>query len=92
MPRVHDEVMVRPELIELDSPERHRVLDQIAAKGGHCDSCGGAEFDVGAALYLGFLFLDEDTDAYMIALTCRNRDCAQPRTGVVLHENEFRRL
>ncbi|TDH49752.1 hypothetical protein E2F47_19615 [Mycobacterium eburneum] len=92
MPPVPDEVMVRPELIELDSPERHRVLDQIAAKKGHCDSCGGTEFEVGAALYLGFLFLDEDTDAYMIALTCRNRDCARPRTGVVLHENEFRRL
>lgn len=84
------EVMVRPELISLDSVSRQRVSDQIAAKGGHCDSCGETDFEVGDALYLGFLFLDEDEDAYMVALTCRNPRCARPHTGVVLHNNEFR--
>jgi hypothetical protein len=83
------DAMVRPELIALDPTARERVTEQIAAKGGYCECCGAKDFDVGDALYLGFLFLDEDTDAYMIALTCRNPDCAKPRTGIVLSENDF---
>jgi hypothetical protein len=83
------DTMVRPELIALDQTARERVSDQVAAKGGHCESCGATEFDVGDALYLGFLFLDEDQDAYMVALTCRNPDCAKPRSGIVLPEQEF---
>jgi hypothetical protein len=81
--------MVRPELISLDYAARARVLQQIAAKGGHCASCGATNFDVGDALFLGFLFLDEDKDAYMVALTCRNPECAVPRTGIVLHDKDF---
>ena len=84
-----DDAMVRPELIALDWTARERVREQIAAKGGYCECCGAREFDVGAALYLGFLFLDEDHDAYMVALTCRNRECAKPRTGIVLSEKDF---
>jgi hypothetical protein len=84
-----DDAMVRPELIALDSKARERVSEQIAAKGGYCECCGAKDFDVGDALYLGFLFLDEDTDAYMVALTCRNPDCAKPRTGIVLSEKDF---
>lgn len=80
---------VRPELIELNSAARHRVLENVAAKGGHCERCGGTDFDVGHALYLGFLFLNEDDDAYMVALTCRNPECSMPRTGIVLPENNF---
>ena len=81
--------MVRPELVTLDSAACERVLEQIAAKGGYCECCGATDFDVGDALYLGFLFLDEDPDAYMVALTCRNPDCAKPRTGIVLPEKDF---
>jgi hypothetical protein len=84
-----DDAMVRPELISLDDPARHRVLEQIVAKGGHCENCGGKDFDVGDALHLGFLFLDEDDDAYMVALACRNPDCAGPRTGIVLAQKDF---
>ncbi|ORV92390.1 hypothetical protein AWC11_08370 [Mycobacterium interjectum] len=84
------DTMVRPELRALDQAARRRVSEQIAAKGGHCECCGTTEFDVGGALFLGFLFLDEDHDAYMIALTCRNPDCAKPRTGIVLSEKDFR--
>ncbi len=84
-----DSYGVRPELIHLDPAARGRVREHIAAKGGHCECCGATEFGVGDALYLGFLFLDEERDAYMIALTCRNPDCAKPRTGIVLRENEF---
>lgn len=80
---------VRPELIDLNSVARHRVQQNIAAKGGHCEQCGGTEFDVGHALYLGFLFLNEDDDAYMVALTCRNPDCPKPRSGIVLRETDF---
>jgi hypothetical protein len=88
----HDDTadaMVRPELIALDGATRQRVSAQIAAKGGHCQSCGATEFDVGDALYLGFLFLDEEPDAYLVALTCRNPGCAKPRTGIVLGEKDF---
>lgn len=80
---------VRPELIDLNSAAQHRVLENIAIKGGHCEQCGGTDFDAGHALYLGFLFLNEDEDAYMVALTCRNPDCSKPRTGIVLPENDF---
>lgn len=80
---------VRPELISLVPAVRDRVTAQIAAKGGHCECCGATEFDVGSALYLGFLFLDEDPDAYMIALTCRNPECAKPRSGIILSEKDF---
>jgi len=78
------------ELTALDPAARQRVSEQIAAKGGYCECCGATEFDVGDALFLGFLFLDEDRDAYMVALTCRNPDCAKPRTGIVLSERDFR--
>lgn len=84
-----DQTPVRPELISLDAAARGRVLAEIAAKGGHCESCGATDFEVGHALYLGFLFLDEDDDAYMIALTCRNPECARPRTGIILPEDAF---
>ena len=84
-----DDAMVRPELFGLDPASRERVLVQIAAKGGYCESCGEKDFDVGHALFLGFLFLDEDSDAYMVALTCRNPECAKPRTGIVLPERDF---
>lgn len=84
-----DDTNVRPELVRLEPAERERVLEQVSAKGGHCESCGATEFDVGDALYLGFLFLDEDNDAYMIALTCRNRECGKPRTGIKLSEKDF---
>jgi hypothetical protein len=80
---------VRPELITLDPAARGRVRDQVAAKGGYCECCGGMEFGIGDALFLGFLFLDEDHDAYMVALTCRNPQCAKPRTGIILGRNEF---
>lgn len=83
------ETIVRPELIALDSASRERVSEQVAAKGGYCECCGAKDFEVGDALFLGFLFLDEDSDAYMIALTCRNPDCTKPRTGIVLPEKDF---
>jgi hypothetical protein len=81
--------MLRPELIDLVPADRDRVLDLVAAKGNHCESCEGTDFEVGHALYLGFLFLDEDDDAYMVALTCRNPDCTQPHTGIRLREKDF---
>ena len=87
--RMVNEPMVRPELVSLNSSARRRVLDAVSVKGGHCENCGRTEFDVGHALYMGYLFLDEDSDAYMVALTCRNPACAQPRTAIVLPENQF---
>ena len=83
------DAMVRPELVSLEPADRDRVLVQVAAKGGHCEACGATDFEVGHALYLGFLFLDEDDDAYMVALTCRNPKCTQPRTGIRLRGKDF---
>lgn len=83
-----DELMVRPELVSLVPTDRDRVLEQVAAKGGHCEACGATDFDIGHALYLGFLFLDEEDDAYLVALTCRNPNCRQ-RTAIRLCEREF---
>ncbi|MFZ1162593.1 hypothetical protein [Mycobacterium sp.] len=83
-----DQAMVRPELISLVPLDRDRVLEQVAAKGGHCQSCGQTDFEVGHALYLGFLFLDEDDDAYLVALTCRGSACGQ-RTAIRLCEKDF---
>ncbi|MGB9248648.1 MAG: hypothetical protein WCC28_02535 [Mycobacterium sp.] len=80
--------MVRPELINLVPADQDRVLEHLAAKGGHCEGCGAIDFTVGRALYLGFLFLDEDDDAYLVALTCRNPKCAQ-RTAIGLREKDF---
>lgn len=81
--------MVRPELIGLEPAARERVLAQVAAKGGRCEGCGGTDFTVGHALYLGFLFLDEEADAYLVALTCRNPECPKPRTAIDLREKDF---
>jgi hypothetical protein len=83
------ETIVRPELIGLKPVARERVLKQVAVKGGYCASCSGTDFEVGDALYLGFLFLAEDQDAYMVALTCRNPDCPHSRTGIILPEKAF---
>ena len=72
----------RPELIALTDEQKHRVLRQVRRKGESCRHCGGAEFVVGQALYLGFLFRSEDTDAYLVALSCTNPACPAPRTGI----------
>ncbi|WP_122442047.1 hypothetical protein [Mycobacterium attenuatum] len=80
---------VRPELIELKSDENEQVCELVAVRGGHCAACGEKDFAVGHALYLGFLFLNEDDDAFMVALTCRNPECPKPRTGIVLAGKEF---
>lgn len=80
---------LRPELIDLKSVECERVLESVAVKGGRCAGCGATDFVVGHALYLGFLFLNEDDDAFMVALTCRNPDCPMPRSGIVLPAKDF---
>ncbi|MDD4867208.1 MAG: hypothetical protein PHQ28_08865 [Mycobacterium sp.] len=65
------------------------MLDQIAATGGRCETCGATDFAVGDTMIMGFLFLDEDADAYMVALTCRNPDCPKPRSGIRLRGKDF---
>jgi hypothetical protein len=81
---------IRPELTVLTDEQKHRVLRQVRRRQGSCRHCGGEKFLVGDALYLGFLFLSEDTDAYMVALTCTNPACSAPHTGIRLPESEFR--
>jgi hypothetical protein len=74
---------------ELSEKQKQRVLKRVRERGFACGSCGSEDFEVGEALELGFLFLSEERGTYMVALTCRERDCETPRTGIKLHESEF---
>src|SRR5699024_5496720 len=73
----------------LSPKQRDRVRSRLVKRRNACGSCGNTEFEIGKALYLGFLWLSEHTDAYMIALTCTNPECAAPRTGIRLREGDF---
>ena len=73
----------------LDEDRKRRVLERAGERGFACENCGSEEFEVGNALYLGFLFLSEDRDAYMVALTCKNPRCRAPWTGIRLHRLDF---
>ncbi len=73
----------------LDGEQKQRVLEQVERKRFTCGGCGSGDFEVGEALYLGFLFHSEHNDDYMVGLTCENPDCETPRTGVRLRESEF---
>lgn len=78
-----------PDNTTLDEAQRRKVLEKARQRGVRCKSCGSEDFEVGDALYLGFLFLDEDTDTHMVALTCTNPDCDAPRMGIRLRGAEF---
>jgi hypothetical protein len=73
----------------LDETQKRRVLEKVEERGFTCQTCGSTGFEVGDALYLGFLFLSEDHDDHMVALICTNPDCGLPRTGIRLHEADF---
>ena len=73
----------------LDETQKRRVREKVREKGLACENCGSTYFEVGEALYLGFLFLSEDHDNHMVALTCKKPDCGAPRTGIRLHEADF---
>jgi hypothetical protein len=79
----------RPELSRLDRGQRERVRTLVRTRRLRCPVCGGRRFEVGDALYVGFLFVDTELDEYMVALTCKNPSCPAPRTGVALHAAEF---
>ena len=76
---------------ELTEGQKQRVLGKIEERGFACGSCGSGDFRVGEALYVGFLFLSEDHDTYLVALACTNTDCRTPRTGIKLRGAEFLR-
>ena len=79
----------RPEITVLSAEQKHRVAKQLRRHRITCTSCGSEDLDIGDGLYLGFLFLHEEQDSYLIALTCNNPDCLAPRTGVRMHESQF---
>ena len=83
--------MIRPENTVLHETQKRRVLERVGERGFACGGCGSQDFEVGEALYLGFLFLDEDNDMYVVALTCKESGCDVPRTGIKLREAEFLR-
>lgn len=73
----------------LTENQRERVLQQVEERGFRCVSCGSGDFEVGEALEMGFLFLNEEHGTYMVALTCQGPGCEAPRTGIRLHESAF---
>ena len=75
----------------LTEGQKQRVLGKIEECDLTCGSCGSDDFEVGEALYVGFLFLSEDRDNYVVAITCMNTDCRTPRTGIKLRGAEFLR-
>ncbi|RCW45975.1 hypothetical protein DFQ14_102277 [Halopolyspora algeriensis] len=79
----------RPESTVLSDRQKHRVTEQLRHEQTTCAGCGSGDFTVGQALYVGFLFLDEENGNYMVALTCNNPECPAPRTGITLHESAF---
>ncbi|HZQ32996.1 MAG TPA: hypothetical protein VFB19_14830 [Mycobacterium sp.] len=83
------DVDIRPELTRLTETQRERVRTEIDRRRATCTACGNHEFTVGDALYLGFLFLNQNVGTYMVALTCTNTDCREPRTGIRLDESEL---
>lgn len=74
------------DLVVLDGTQRERVHAQLERERIACGSCGGTAFTVGDALYLGFLFRSERTDAWMVALTCRAPSCGSPHSAVRVHD------
>ncbi len=83
------QAVIYPDNTTLTEPQKRRVLGRIGALGFVCGSCGSSGFEVGDALEMGFLFLDEDHGTYMVALTCENPGCGSPRTGIRLRRSEF---
>ena len=81
--------MIIRENTELTEYQRRRVLERVEERNFTCANCGSGEFEVGEALGMGFLFLDEEPGTYMVALTCENPGCGSPRTGIRLHRSAF---
>lgn len=87
--RVDTTDTIRPELTVLHGAQKDRVLQRVRRTRPRCCACGEEYFVVGDALFLGFLFLDEEQDAYMVALTCTNPACPVPHSGITLHGSAF---
>jgi hypothetical protein len=81
-------VIIR-ENTELTEYQRRGVLERVEERNFTCARCGSGDFEVGEALGMGFLFLDEEHGTYMVALTCENPGCGSPRTGIRLHRSAF---
>ncbi|WP_182906393.1 hypothetical protein [Microbispora sp. H13382] len=81
--------MARPEVMPLGGSQRERVRARLRSEHTVCRACGGVDLVIGDALFLGFVFHSEPTDAYMIGLTCANPSCPARYTGIRLRAREF---
>lgn len=79
----------RPELTVLTGEQRDRVAKRMRRHRTRCAACGSADFGIGDALYLGFLFLSEEQDVYLVGATCTEPACPEPRIGVRMREDEL---
>lgn len=80
---------IRPEITLLNRAQRRWILRHLQSHRASCRACGSHRFRVGGALYLGFLFASEDQDAYLVALTCENPRCPNPRTALTVRQREW---
>jgi hypothetical protein len=78
----------RPDVFALTEQETDRVRELLHERRFRCAGCGGAELGIGHCFYLGFVFVGEELDHYMVGLTCRNPECPAPYTGITLRESE----
>lgn len=84
-----DSDTIRPEITALTEEQKKKVGSRVRRRRARCRACGNKKLVVGDALFVGFLFRSEDIDAYMVALTCTNRACPAPHTGITLAESQF---
>ncbi|GAA4207841.1 hypothetical protein [Microbispora amethystogenes] len=77
------------EIVPLGDEQRERVRARLRAGHGACPACGSEDLGIGDALFLGFAFLSEPADAYMVGLTCPNPSCPVTYTGIRLRASEF---
>lgn len=84
-----DSDMIRPEITALANEQKKKVHTWVRRRRVRCGACGHKKFLVGDALFVGFLFLSEEPDAYIVALTCTNPGCPAPHTGITLSESQF---
>lgn len=82
-------IATRPDTTPLSDQQKRRMLRKVRRRAHRCGGCGGRRFHVGDALYVGFLFLSEERDAYLVALTCARAGCPVPHTAIRSHAAEL---
>jgi hypothetical protein len=73
----------------LDERQQKRVRAAVERRRPRCKWCGAADFVVGDAFYVGFLFHREEPHAWSIELTCENAACSRPHDTIRGRATDF---